>query len=814
MKTCIILTLAALVGPAFALTDGELTQAYNRIRSDKKNQPRYGQYKHDLILGDLEAFAKTNALSAAQRLTWASKVVQHANTSAAFDATRESAWRELDASTNAVGRIRELSSLFDALIHTYSFEATRGVSLAEKILSENEKEILARLGALRFCRMHQAVASRAIQVQRDREKSCFDRHFAAVKAAAPDEKMSGPAKLAFEKTRRELLVSFMTSLADVDESAARALFERERGELGDAQVDQFYLKLADVAIARKDRAAFDAVQARFAAYPADRRMPFREMIKKLEKFDADTANALLVQELAATKDPAEEFALLAVRQGFNDPPVFNYGFSDPNRYATWRAALLRRLEISDANTNNAACKFFNQASAKAWEVERMIWYDDLPNARKLLDRSLALWPADRKLLTLDAHEKAARGDAAGAVAALRETLALKGTKAAESNDVRRVVAFLEGLGIKGFDAVEPLEGAVRLAALRRASRTLFGFRRYADAQAIYDEIVSNVYRGETRRTLAVSYDPNAPKSADGFVRTKYYDDWASMDTAFRPYGDCYGESAAADEKWHVKGVDLPKADPAYRTGLRVLCDDEAVHLFVRCDYPNVAEVVEGKRKACELEMFLSPGGLDRPYHTIFFTDVPGTEDPHAADWCSPGPHYRRNADAYTKDACLTPEGSVAHVKLPWIAFYDDLPVRGNTWNVGVIRGGAGGMQTNAGVVHELSRGLLLSFDFTPGQLKALKLRVARIAYNRYAKQRNDQGDFILRWNDPLLGDPAFFAAKVTPLLEKLDAAGAELEKADADVDALFDTFVPQWAEMRYVLADLRTRYLRGRLLEE
>ena len=84
------------------------------------------------------------------------------------------------------------------------------------------------------------------------------------------------------------------------------------------------------------------------------------------------------------------------------------------------------------------------------------------------------------------------------------------------------------------------------------------------------------------------------------------------------------------------------------------------------------------------------------------------------------------------------------------------------------------------------------------------------------KIREGQGDFIQRWNDPLLGDPAFYAAVVAPLVERLDKAGAELTApcADAEVERFFTEFAPLWAEIGYELAERRTQYLNDRLFAE
>ena len=182
----------------------------------------------------------------------------------------------------------------------------------------------------------------------------------------------------------------------------------------------------------------------------------------------------------------------------------------------------------------------------------------------------------------------------------------------------------------------------------------------------------------------------------------------------------------------------------------------------------------------------------------------------------PGPGYRRNTDVFQKDAVLTPDGVVAHLRIPWLDFHGSLPVDGNDWELGVIRSCRGGSQTIGGVVHEISRGMRIRFDFSKPQLLALKRRVATMAYNRYRALRRNEGGAIQMWNDKLLGDPDFYAAEVAPLLEKLDQAGQELLAPcpDRDVERLFAEFTPLWAEIEYEIAARRTRYLNDRLFED
>ena len=85
-------------------------------------------------------------------------------------------------------------------------------------------------------------------------------------------------------------------------------------------------------------------------------------------------------------------------------------------------------------------------------------------------------------------------------------------------------------------------------------------------------------------------------------------------------------------------------------------------------------------------------------------------------------------------AKLTPSGTVAHVHVAWADFFDSLPVDGVDWRFGVIRSGASGTISSGGVVHELSRSLVVHFNFTPAQLAALRRDKRR---SHYCSNRHD-----------------------------------------------------------------------------
>jgi len=316
------------------------------------------------------------------------------------------------------------------------------------------------------------------------------------------------------------------------------------------------------------------------------------------------------------------------------------------------------------------------------------------------------------------------------------------------------------------------------------------------------------------KSYEVKYVKNAPKTADAWARSEFYDNWDLMETRFVPYGDGYDISSGVDIRRHLKDAEKPEVDPACRTGVHIVCDDFGLHIFVRCDDPDVEEVVLGKRKGDSLEMLLRPGE-DAAYHMWFFGSPPvDIDDPWMVNWATPSKRYRMTYDFLKKDAAATADGFVAHTWIPWTAAYDKLPVDGNVWKFGMQRWGKA-RSTLSGNVHELERALRLKFAFTPQELTALKRTVAVMSFNRYDNIRRDRGEFIQTWNDEVLGDPDFYKVEVEGLIADLDAAGEKLTAPapDAEIATIYDRYVPRWAEIRYVIADRRAAYLKRQLLK-
>ncbi len=403
---------------------------------------------------------------------------------------------------------------------------------------------------------------------------------------------------------------------------------------------------------------------------------------------------------------------------------------------------------------------------------------------------------------------------AKAVQVLTDAMKLRHLK--NNQEIPVLKYFLSGGNFAGFDkafADMKLTSERKMELIRMVGNYYFMARRFEDARKLNDEVMKNMFReAETNKRYTVKYMADAPKTADAWSRTADYQNWNVMETRFAPY---FGYDVHND-KLLLKDTELPKLDDAYKTGVQIVFDEYAVHIYARVDDPEADKVAQGIQNGPGLEWLFQPGA-DHAYHSMHFTSLPGTSDPHWVNWAGATKNYRLTYDGIKKDAVLTKKGFAAHIEIPWLYVYDRLPGKehGDTWKIGLCVWGKG-TRSLGGLVHELGRALKLDFQMTPEQRTALERTICVQAFARYNQIRQDAGGIIQNWNDYLLGDPEFYEKCLKDYIAELDEAGKKLmaPAADADIHAFYTKYVPQWAEINYMLDEKRAEYLKNKLFSK
>lgn len=776
MKKVVLTWVAAVAGMAAgAMDNGAYDKAIETIVWTKSPSRWHSAVNPDVVLPLVEDWLRTNTpANRAQELDVARWRMQLNGANRQWDAFEKS-YAVLRAETNKAARLDQYEKFirWTTGLHANTFPDFRiGAREAVKRLLAGSGDDFA---PNRLMYLHEAIAVKGVAVFRDREKAEWDLHFDAVKAMKD-----------VPPHRSRSLGAMINGLFPLGRDVARREFEKNRALLGEAEETSYLLAYAAACTKANDRENFDRTVETIRAFgPARKAKPYAEVLGQMSAFDMKTARRLLEEALDDKGlNPGDRGIYLERRLQFYSPQAFVYGQNEPGVYETWKKTLLERMTLP----------WFN----KAYDgyADTAMGFEDYAFAEELVAKGLEASPTHTSLLVKRARLRLMeRGDRAGAAsdyeAAARGKNFLRGGSAELYADV---AAYLRTKATPAKD----------IAAMRRLSRELYNLRLYDDCRALQAQWERDLLLPRETKVHKVVFDADAPRSAEGFVRSKYYADWKGMETRFQSYGSDYHMRSDYDTKLLKANPDIAP-DPKYPTGVRVIADNDFVHIFMRCDDPAIDEVKTGKRTdAGSLELFFEPGDHEVPYHSIFFQKLPKMEDSADATWSMPGRHYRRTTDFVVKDTVLTKDGVVAHVAIPWLACYDTLPFDGRHWIFGLYRWHPGGGQCLGGFVHALSRGLRLEFPFAPAQVAALKRRIAETAYNRYATVRDAKGDYIQRWNDALLGDPAFFATEVKPLLDELDAKGKSPDVKDAAL----------WAEVGCEIAERRTRYLKKRLLAE
>lgn len=656
----------------------------------------------------------------------------------------------------------------------------------------------------------------------DYDIEAFTKHVEACKALSDPAPADDRARQALERVRGDTIAALLGELMKYDTGEARKLADASAGLLSESHRLRLVKDRMLAALANKDRAAFAKSLAEFqqAGDAVSRLGHYGEISRTLARDDHDAAEALLRDALA---DPAygdaHRHRLLSRLLGLNRVRAFNYTFHTPGAYEKYKALAMEDLAVVERGIASGTIKRdYNLALNTYLRIAGTCAdFGDTAFARAMLSEARRDYPTDYRFVPL-ALRLALQSNSLDLVRAVVSPVLENPKEKKESKRFLRGVLHLYGGGsMKDFDRAvfggEKVEAADRMAVLRRVSEMLFLGGHYDLCRRIRDEIFSNMFEPVEFKRYAVKVMDDVPKTADSWARSEFYDRWELMETRFVPYGDGYDMNNKTDRTRHLKDAEKPQVDPAYRTGVHIVCDRTGLHIFIRCDDPDIEGVVLGTRKGDGLELLLRPGE-DAAYHSWYFRAAPvDTEDPWVVNWATPTKRYRLTGDFVEKDAAATADGFAAHTFIPWLAVYDKLPVDGAAWKFGLQRWGKA-PSTLSGLVHELARALQLEFDFKPQELTALKRAVATMAFNEYKTVRRDKGAFIQTWNDKVLGDPEFYESEVKDLIAELDAAGEKLmaPAPDAEIAAIYEQVVPLWAEIEYVIADRRAAYLKERLL--
>jgi tetratricopeptide (TPR) repeat protein len=368
-------------------------------------------------------------------------------------------------------------------------------------------------------------------------------------------------------------------------------------------------------------------------------------------------------------------------------------------------------------------------------------------------------------------------------------------------------------------AREALDPAARLEALLRAGRTAMIARRFTAARAV-GEIHTSRFVPEPTKTYTVGFMPQAPASIDGFLASDLVRDPPRRARLDRKFGGNLELVVATDAATGDRGdirLDAGAVGDT-ETGFFAVCDADGIHLFFEALDDKTPEVEAGLLRGGSFEGYLAAG--ERVPHTCFLVNLQSGKvtlwnAAYATDQHTP---ITAESAGFRSEFRHTDRAHLLYLFFDWAFFHDKLPGTDDAWLFEVGRWARGGRVTWNGLktVHGRSSFGHWRFDLSDADRRAIKRKLIYKAYARYLAEKNPRtGGLVDFYADKDYSDPAFHAAEVAPLIERLDAFGKRVSAAmpATEVDTLFAEAVPSWMNIRYRLTDLRRAYLERKLTD-
>lgn len=365
------------------------------------------------------------------------------------------------------------------------------------------------------------------------------------------------------------------------------------------------------------------------------------------------------------------------------------------------------------------------------------------------------------------------------------------------------------------DAAGDVPATARAEALLQAARTTLRADDESTARALH-EIYQNLLTGPDRASITCRFTPDAPFDIGSWLASPIRRDAAATAALDRPYGSNLEFLLLTDSAVTGRnvGTDAPEGD--VRTEFHTASDEQGIHLFLFAPHSQAADVPNAAASGGSFEIYFTPGD-GQAYYTFLIDTPDGRVDPQAFITMYPNARFRLPSieQGTMRAQSRAVEGGFAtHLFLSWELFHDRLPGDGDRWQFEAIHwtqaGGFsfGGSQS---VHNRSSWGDIIFVGMNVGHLDAIKRRVMVRAAAKYQAARRVTGS-AGQWNDPELGDPAFFAARVKPLLDRLDEFSEMLKKdlTAEQVGAIYREAVPGWMETGHIVEAMRAEYLLDR----
>jgi tetratricopeptide (TPR) repeat protein len=373
--------------------------------------------------------------------------------------------------------------------------------------------------------------------------------------------------------------------------------------------------------------------------------------------------------------------------------------------------------------------------------------------------------------------------------------------------------------VKLITANKALPESERASAVLDATRTVLRAGNTAAAQNLY-KAYEGLFVQRPVATITCNFSEKAPFDVTDWLNSPIRKDPKSSAKLDRPYGDNLDFLLLTDSATTGRQAGSTKESTGdSNTDFHVAADDEGIHFFLYAYDNRAQESVNKLIGGGSFEMYLAPG--DHQAYMTFLANLPKGDIDVSFNTMYPNAQFRwpsiENGTMRTSSRFLG-NGFGTSFFLSWQLFYDKLPSNGDKWKFDSIRWTRSGGLSFGGSesVHNRSMwGDIVFNNMTPQNVNSIKRAIIYQAVDKYKKAKAITKP-VGNWADNELGDPAFHHAKVLPLLTSLDSYVSRVTKdmTAAGVDEIFEKAVPDWMELEFKVAEMRSRYLQEQMMSK
>lgn len=373
----------------------------------------------------------------------------------------------------------------------------------------------------------------------------------------------------------------------------------------------------------------------------------------------------------------------------------------------------------------------------------------------------------------------------------------------KSGAVEKVNAAIKANGIKDDD------GKAKAEALLSAARTAMNAEYFDVAKEIY-AAREKMLVPEPPRSITCQFLKNGPKDITEFMNSDYFKNKKNRAALDRKYGDNLQFLLDTDAALTSRKV-TEKSAEFTPTEFVTSCDENGVYFFFFAPTAKAKDLADGLTGMGGYETYLA-AGTDEPYH-CYLIDMPDRISDGFVTQYNNKDFRRTNRKDNTLNftSRVYDNGVASLLFVSWDAFFNKLPKDGDKWDFEPIHWEQGGYSWGGSksVHNRSSFGNVVFANMTKENLNAIKRRLISKAANAYRKELSAQNGYVEIWQDPELGDQKFYLEKVKPLQTELDGYLAQVKPGMTaeDVEFLYEKAVPQWMNIKFIVAEMRRDYL-------